>query len=168
LLTMQRARVVTRLGHRSVDWASLSSKVQSDAARSEVARLRQLYDEISAQNRAIPEAVAPIDFSHYRSVIKSPGIVDEMEKAYNALNLPAFVASEIDEADAQFDQLIADAQSSVESSHARIEELESVLETMTSAKLSKDTTVEEMYERYPEVGEEIEAEINAMDWKKDT
>ena len=50
----------------------------------------------------------------------------------------------------------------------RIAQLDAQIASMESNKLGPDTTVEDMYAQYPEVGEEIEQEIADMDWKKDT
>ena len=72
--------------------AGLSSKVKGDAARSEVARLQQLFNEVSAQNANAGD-VADIDFGAYRNVIKTPGIVDSFESAYKSLSLPTFTAA---------------------------------------------------------------------------
>ena len=146
--------------------AGLSSKVKGDAARSEVARLQQLFNEVSAQNANAGD-VADIDFGAYRNVIKTPGIVDSFESAYKSLSLPTFTA-DASEADAAFAELNATAESLAADSADRIAQLDAQIASMESNKLGPDTTVEDMYSQYPEVGEEIEQEIADMDWKKDT
>ena len=73
-----------------MDWVALSQKVSSDAAKSEINRLRDLHADFAAMAAKIPSEAEPIDWNHYRSVIKTPGLVDTMEAEYKALNLPKF------------------------------------------------------------------------------
>ena len=75
---------------RAMDWVALSQKVSSDAAKSEINRLRDLHADFAAMAAKIPSEAKPIDWNHYRSVIKTPGLVDTMEAEYKALNLPKF------------------------------------------------------------------------------
>ena len=75
---------------RAMDWVALSQKVSSDQAKSEINRLRDLHADFAAMAAKIPSDPAPIDWAAYRAQIKTPGLVDTMEKEYNALNLPKF------------------------------------------------------------------------------
>ena len=61
---------------------------------------------------------------------------------------------------------VSDAETAVQASKARIEELESIISAMKENRLSKDTTVGDVVAMYPEIGAEVEAEINEMDWQK--
>eukprot|EP00937_MAST-01D_sp_MAST-1D-sp2_P003004 g3004.t1 len=159
--------IVRRLAHRGVDWAGLTNKVKGDAARSEIARMRQLFDEIAAQNAAVSATVPDIDFGAYRQKIKSPGIVDAFEAEYKKLSLPSFTADS-SAAEAAVSTATAAADAAAAHSTARIAQLEEQIESMIANKLTADTTVEDVYAQYPEVGEEIEQEIADMDWQKDT
>ena len=151
---------------RNVDWAGLTNKVKGDAARSEIGRMRQLMDQIKGENAGVSSEVPAIDFDAYRGKIKSPGIVDAFESAYSKLSLPTFAASTAD-ADAAFSALSAEAQTAVDESEARMISLDKEIEDMIANKLGPDTTVEDVYAQYPQVGDEIEQEIADMDWKKD-
>ena len=62
---------------------------------------------------------------------------------------------------------IADAEQSVADSVSRIEALTALVETMESNMVSPDTTLEQLYEVYPDLEAEIEAEIEAHEWGKD-
>jgi hypothetical protein len=55
----------------------------------------------------------------------------------------------------------------VDESEARMISLDKEIEDMIANKLGPDTTVEDVYAQYPQVGDEIEQEIADMDWKKD-
>ena len=71
-----KARQVRR---RAVDWLALAGKVSTDGARTDVNRLRDLYDEINAAAKAYEGEPAPIDFAQYRKDIQASNIVDEFE-----------------------------------------------------------------------------------------
>ena len=69
---------------------------------------------------------------------------------------------------AAFAELNAAAEAAAAESAERIAQLDAQIESMKANKLGPDTTVEDVYAQYPEIGEEIEQEIADMDWKKDT
>ena len=71
-----KARQVRR---RAVDWLALAGKVSTDGARTDVNRLRDLYDEINAAAKAYEGEPAPIDFAQYRKDISASSVVDEFE-----------------------------------------------------------------------------------------
>ena len=77
-----KARQVRR---RAVDWLALAGKVSTDGARTDVNRLRDLYDEINAAAKAYEGEPAPIDFAQYRKDIQASNIVDEFEVSTRAL-----------------------------------------------------------------------------------
>ena len=70
---------VRQVRKRAVDWLALAGKVTTDGARTDVNRLRDLYDEINAAAKMYEGEVAAIDFAGYRKDISAPGIVDEFE-----------------------------------------------------------------------------------------
>ena len=74
------------------DRSALGSKVESDLARSEVGRLRDLYAEINAANAESSKPVAPIDFAGYKSKISDPTVVDTFQKQYESMAVPKFSA----------------------------------------------------------------------------
>ena len=70
---------VRQVRRRAVDWLALAGKVSTDGARTDVNRLRDLYDEINAAAKMYEGEPAAIDFAQYRKDISAGGIVDEME-----------------------------------------------------------------------------------------
>ena len=60
---------------------------------------------------------------------------------------------------------VSDAQGAVAASTARCAELEETIAEMTANRLSKETTVGDVLDQHPEIGEEVEDEIAAMNWK---
>jgi hypothetical protein len=89
------------------------------------------------------------------------------------MNFPSFASSSdcaaiLAESDAAFAEAVAGAKASVAASEARVAELDAMIDAMSTARLSADTTVEDVYAMYPEIGEEIEQELGEQDWRKDT
>ena len=151
---------------RAMDWNALAGKVSSDAARAEVSRLRELHGDLVSQAKAYEGAPEPIDFAHYRNVIKTPGIVDTVENAYNALTLPQFVNEVAGEADEAYKTLVSEAESAMNASAARLEELEAMIADAKTQVTTKETTVDEVLQRYPEIAKEIDQEIKEHEWWK--
>ena len=50
---------------------------------------------------------------------------------------------------------------------SRISELEATVTRMKSKRVDKTTTVDDIYEAYPEIKEEVHEEINTHQWHKD-
>merc|ERR1711865_921989 len=122
---MQRARIVTRLAPRALDWFALSNKMTGDVAKSEVTRLSQLAGEITAKANAAAVAPAAIDFAGFKSSITSPGVVGAFESSYNGLSYPSFGASAecqaiVAESESAYTAAVACAQSAVAASEARV------------------------------------------------
>jgi hypothetical protein len=62
---------------------------------------------------------------------------------------------------------IAAAEASVAESEDRIKVLTELVSSMESKKVGPRTTLEELYELYPDLQEEIETEIDNHEWGKD-
>jgi len=160
---------VRQVRKRAVDWLALSGKVSTDGARTDVNRLRDLYDEINAAAKMYEGEVAAIDFAGYRKDIRAPGIVDEFEAAYNSVVYPEIKLSESTIADmnAKMDQILADASTMREESVSRLAELESMIAEAEANKTTRETTIDEVLARYPHIAEEIDDEIENHQWLKD-
>merc|ERR1712224_329445 len=72
-----------------LDWAALSSKVTSDAGKSELNNLRATYAELVKAADAAPETPHSIDWAKWEQTIKTPGVVAEFKAAYSKLSIPA-------------------------------------------------------------------------------
>ena len=70
---------VRQVRRRAIDWLALAGKVSTDGARTDVNRLRDLYDEINQAAKMYESEPAAIDFAQYRKDISAPGVVDEFE-----------------------------------------------------------------------------------------
>eukprot|EP00944_MAST-04C_sp_MAST-4C-sp1_P011397 g11397.t1 len=163
-----KARQVRR---RAVDWLALAGKVSTDGARTDVNRLRDLYDEINAAAKAYEGEPAPIDFAQYRKDIQASNIVDEFEVStpYNSIVYPEIQLSEetIAEMNASMDKILADASVMREESVSRLAELESMIAEAEANKTTRDTTIDDVLARHPHIAKEIDDEIENHQWWKD-
>ena len=165
--TVMRSVRAVRQVRYIADWQALQGKTSTDAARSDVARLRDLHGEINAEEKKFGGEPAAIDFDSYRASISSPGIVDEFEKAYNGLAFPTYPNESAPESMAAFDAILESAASTTDASAARLAELESMIAEAETSKTTADTTVEEVLNRYPEIAKEIDEEVEQHLWWKD-
>lgn len=63
----------------SVDWSKLSKKLTDSKAKSALASLQQTYGEVYADANKYLKEPAEIDFEHYKSIIKTKGLVEAFE-----------------------------------------------------------------------------------------
>eukprot|EP00619_Florenciella_sp_RCC1007_P004387 CAMPEP_0205903328 /NCGR_PEP_ID=MMETSP1325-20131115/30_1 /ASSEMBLY_ACC=CAM_ASM_000708 /TAXON_ID=236786 /ORGANISM="Florenciella sp., Strain RCC1007" /LENGTH=168 /DNA_ID=CAMNT_0053268963 /DNA_START=37 /DNA_END=543 /DNA_ORIENTATION=+ len=164
---LRRSVVSRAVAHRSIDWSSLSTKLSSDSAKAEVSRLRATYGEIQALANNYSGPPTPIDFAAYKAKISTPGLVDKFEAEYKTISFPKAVAEELAEIKEQHAAMLSEAEKSVEDSKARIVALTELVAAMESNQVGYQTTLEQLYELYPGLQEEIEAEIEAHEWGKD-
>jgi len=155
------------LAHRSIDWSNLATKLSSDSAKAEVSRLRATYGEIQALANTYSSAPTPIDFASYKAKVSTPGIVEKFEAEYKTVSFPKAVAEELAEIKEQHAAMLSEAEQSVEDSKARIVALTDLVAAMESNQVGYHTTLEQLYELYPDLEAEIEAEIEAHEWGKD-
>ena len=163
---MRSVRAVRQVRYMA-DWQALQGKTSTDATRSDVARLRDLYGEINAEQKKYGEEPAAIDFDAYRESINTPGLVDEFEKAYSALAFPTYPNESAPASMAAFDTILENAAATTDASAARLAELEGMISEAESTKTTADTTVEEVLNRYPEIAKEIDQEVEEHQWWKD-
>jgi len=157
-----------RLAQRSIDWAGLAERASSDSAKAEINRLKAAFAEISALSNTYSSPPPPIDFDGYRKQLAaSKDVVADFEADYKNITYPQYVAEELASIKDQYSTLVADAEKSVSDSQERIEALTQFVENLESKKVGYETTVEDIYELYPELRAEIEDEIANHEWGKD-
>jgi len=152
----------------SVDWSAISSNVTSDSARAAVSRFRAVVSEVEQMADTYagkkPEA---IDFAGYKKKISAAGLVEAFEKEYAALAYPEFKASNDPELQAAQAKAVKDAEVAVNESKARITELKATVTMLMAKRTGRETTVDDVYEAYPAIKKEIDAEIENHEWHKD-
>ncbi|KAK2152749.1 hypothetical protein LSH36_320g05009 [Paralvinella palmiformis] len=76
-----------RVAKSAVDWAALAKRVppnQKEAYRAFKAKSDMFVSRVHKHNESLPK----IDFAYYRSRIAAPAMVDQFEKAYQAVTIP--------------------------------------------------------------------------------
>ena len=75
--------------------------------------------------------------------------------------------AELDEAKAEYDAMFAEAQQKIAESKTRIDELTKQMNVMVAKKVGHSTTVDDVYEAYPDIEKEVDDEIDKHEWAKD-
>lgn len=177
-----RTQVVRRVAvaQRAIEWDAISAKLTDPRARAALDSLRSSYGEIQAEARHFIQEPEAIDFDYYRSVIKNKELVDVMEANYKSISFPTITPAELDVVTADtpedlrinekatIEQLFAQLNEKVDDSKKRIVELQELVGLMEETRTSLATTMDEVSAMYPEVADEIDDEIAAYDWEKDT
>mmetsp|Transcript_11258 Transcript_11258/g.18393 ORF Transcript_11258/g.18393 Transcript_11258/m.18393 type:complete len:170 (-) Transcript_11258:38-547(-) len=151
---------------RAFDFVKASQKVTTKEAKSEISKLKSLLDSIKADKARFTAPVADIDFAKYRELISSPGIVDALEKEYKNVTLPEFLIESNLENAKEVEDSLKEAREALATSENRIAELNKTLEELLNLRTGKDTTMEEVAARYPELAKEAITEIEQEQWDK--
>ncbi|RLO08487.1 hypothetical protein DYB28_000933 [Aphanomyces astaci] len=155
----------------TTNWEPLRSKLSDPRARQSLDSLKQTHNNILVEGLLYQHQPEAINFGHYRDLIKNKDLVDALEENYRTIAYPDIQPSDCYtpgrdlEGDLKptFARLDAEVQDSVE----RIEELKEFISLLEQTRTTKDTSVDEVAALHPEIVEEIDDEIAALDWEKD-
>lgn len=128
---MQARRLFSTVAKKT-DWEKLLSKASSPAAKSEIARLQQVYGKIEQDAASLSTTVPPIDFAAYRTRLSGADLVNDMEKAYSALEYPMGTNTMAAKAETKLNELLGAAKATSTQSAERAKELESYLAKLHS------------------------------------
>lgn len=150
------------------DWKKITSQITDPKVRASFDQLRKTYSSIEKDASIYCKEPKPIDFEFYKNKIKSPDLVNAMEKDYNAMVFPAIDPAQFENQNAaEFKKVVETTLELVKSSKERIVELEDTIDLMEKTRSSRETTIEELEILYPEILKEIDEEIGNYDWGKD-
>ena len=76
-----------RISASTVNWVEFARKIPA-AQKASFQAFKQKSDGFVRAVNALPEAAPKIDFDAYRSRIAVPGMVDDFQKKYEALQIP--------------------------------------------------------------------------------
>uniref|UniRef100_A0A3Q0SIL9 ATP synthase subunit d, mitochondrial n=1 Tax=Amphilophus citrinellus TaxID=61819 RepID=A0A3Q0SIL9_AMPCI len=76
-----------RVALKAIDWVSFAERIPPNQ-RGMFNALKTRSDAISAKLASLPEKPVAIDWNYYRSAVAKPGMVDEFEKKFKALQIP--------------------------------------------------------------------------------
>ena len=168
MLARATARVAARAARaaprRSVNLSALEAKVTSDEGKQELNRLKMALNEAELLKQKFSGAPAAIDFAAYKGKVDA-SLLALAEKEFKGVQYPPF--AELDEAKAEYDAMFAEAQQKIAESKTRIDELTKQMNVMVAKKVGHSTTVDDVYEAYPDIEKEVDDEIDKHEWAKD-
>ncbi|KAF3687425.1 ATP synthase subunit d, mitochondrial [Channa argus] len=138
-----------RVALKAIDWVAFAERVPPNQ-RSMFNGLKTRSDAISAKLASLPETPAAIDWSYYRSAVNKPGMVDEFEKKFKALQIPQPVDTLTSAINAQETEASKGASVYIEASKARISQYEKQLTNFKNMIPFDQMTIEDLNEAFPE------------------
>ncbi|KAM3864121.1 ATP synthase peripheral stalk subunit d, mitochondrial [Diretmus argenteus] len=138
-----------RAALKAIDWVAFAERVPPNQ-RAMFNNLKTRSDAIAAKLTSLPETPVTIDWSYYRSAVANVGMVEEFEKKFNALKIPAPVDTQTSIISAQEAESNTTAAAYVEASKARIAQYETELDKLKNMVPFDQMTIEDLNETFPE------------------
>ena len=146
-------------------WDKLLSKIDNPEAKRSVTMMRAKANDISAQATKYMKEPAPIAFDTYKNKLKFTGsAVDTLQAAYKNKTLPTYHA-ELPSFEAKRREMTLSVVSRiVTAAKADLVELNHELKKFEDNRITRDTSVGELYQRFPNLAREVEQEIKEHKW----
>jgi hypothetical protein len=147
----------------------LLAKVDSADVKRSLGLLRGKANSITADNVKFVQAPAAIDFGAYKDRLKfTKEAVDKLEKVYGSRSIPQYSASLPAFEAKKRAAMLAVAKSTVDATKSDIDMLKSQLAAFEAGRITEETSVGELENRFPAIAKEIEEEIKNHEWQKDS
>ncbi|KAL5231431.1 hypothetical protein ABZP36_030207 [Zizania latifolia] len=158
------AEIAAKAG-KGIDWSGMAKLLVSEEARKEFATLRRAFDEVNHQlETKFSQEPQPIDWEYYRKGIGSK-VVDMYKEAYESIEIPKYVDTVTPQYKPKFDALIVELKEAEEASLKESERIEKELAELQDLKRKISTmTVDEYFEKHPEVKQQFDDEIRNDNW----
>ena len=131
--------------------------------------LRGKANSIAADSAKYVKAPAAIDFDSYRSRLKfTADAVGSLEQAYKSRSIPQYTASLPAFEAKKRAAMLAVVKSTVEATKLDLDNLNSQLAAFEEGRITDDTSLRMLEDRFPAVAAEVEAEIKDHQWAKDS
>lgn len=143
----------------------LGDLVTDPAAKRELATLKKAYFDVKGAVDALPKVPTPIDWEGFKKETGNPELVDSFQQAFNGLTYPKYNGTEIQEAEAKFAELSAQAKANAAESEIRMKEIEVELERVAAqqAKL-KTAELDTILAEDAALCEAVDNEIKNDEW----
>lgn len=142
-----------------MDWDSITALIHSDEGKREVTSLRSAYGDIKQRLETLAKDPTPIDWNTWRKDI-DPKLVDGFKNAFDSMKLPEYEGTEVQDAAAQFESLLKEAEALVAHSEQRAKEIQATLQDIARDKERIATaTVDEELANDPKLAEEVDREV---------
>mmetsp|Transcript_6172 Transcript_6172/g.10753 ORF Transcript_6172/g.10753 Transcript_6172/m.10753 type:complete len:172 (-) Transcript_6172:81-596(-) len=166
-LRLTSRRVVRHLAHRDIDWSSPVFRGNQQLA-SLVNQFRSWVASAETMAEKYNSPPEPIDFAGAKDSVRDKDLIDELEKLYGSSSPPPEVHEWTAEDKAQKLQQIEDVKTDLALTEELIADTEKEIAFLKANMTTRDTSVADLAEVYPDIAEEIEDEIEKREWFKDT
>ncbi|KAI9499749.1 ATP synthase d subunit [Coemansia spiralis] len=142
----------------SVNWPVINSVL---AKHTEITKslgsFRKGYEEAERQLTQLQEANRPIDFEHYRRILKNTEIVDKLEKIAKAQKIVKVdLADQLKTISAFEAKAVASAEQYVKETEANLSDLSETVKNIEQARPITQLTVDDVVKAKPEVVQRTE------------
>ncbi|XP_043599734.1 ATP synthase subunit d, mitochondrial-like [Bombus pyrosoma] len=124
---------MSRQAIKAINWTALAERIP-EAEKAALAAFKSKSDKYLQRMMANPEALPKIDWSYYKKVIVTPGLVDRFQKEYESLSVPypadnytAEIEAAKSEAAKKIESFIQEVNGSIEEIHKNLDELNNVI-----------------------------------------
>ncbi|KAI5694683.1 hypothetical protein M8J76_009828 [Diaphorina citri] len=132
-----------------INWSELTSRL-TDADRPNFNTFKAKYDGYLRKVSALPEAPPKIDWALYKNKIPVPGLVDQFQKQYEALQIPFPQDTETAKINEEERQTMAEIKKWIEESQVRIAGYKKEIEDEEALPPVSEMTMQEYCLAYPE------------------
>lgn len=122
---------------------------------------------IQAASGKYVKDVDAIDFSAYKNKLKFTGAaVDDLEKIYKNMDIPQYTASLPAFEATKRASMLEVVKSTVNAAKADLELLHADIAKFEDGRITSQTSIAELEQRFPALAKEIESEIKGHEWSK--
>jgi hypothetical protein len=152
---------------RGFDFVEVNKKLTTPSARKALSGLRSRHDELKQFVADANKPVPPVDWDYYRANIVDTYVVDAFEKEYDNLEPPKFEDPDAEETDRRISAVMTKAKEMQLDAEARVEQFSKILVELEEGRTGRDTKLEDVVERFPDIAIEARDEIERGDYAKD-